>query len=80
MRDSKQQWETVRDSQQLHRIRDTVRCSKQTWENVRDMQQLHGTDKDSERKPVTIGNSERHVANPWHWERKLENASNNERQ
>ena len=59
-RDSKQPWETVRDMQQHHGIGETVR----------DMQQLHGTDRDGERRPATVGESERHAGTPWDRERR----------
>ena len=39
-----------------------MRDSQQQLEKIRDMQQLHV---DSERQPVTIRDSERHVATPW---------------
>ena len=33
------------------------------------MQHLHGTERDSERKTETKGDSEGHAATTWYWER-----------
>ena len=41
------------------------------------MQQLHGSRRDSDRKPATLGDSERHAATPWNWKRELETTINN---
>ena len=32
---------------------------------MRDMQQLHGAERESDRQPANIGNSERQAATPW---------------
>ena len=38
--------------------------SQPPWETVKDMEQFHGTGKASERQPVIIRDSERHVETP----------------
>ena len=44
------------------------------------MLQLHCTGKDSERQPVTIGDSESHKETLWHWDGQRERASNHRRE
>ena len=55
--------------QQLRGTGETLKDSKHPWEKASDMHQLHGTERDSERKPATIEESERHAATPWHRDR-----------
>ena len=61
--------ETVRENQQLHGTGETVKDSQHPREKVSYMHQLHGTERDSERKPATIGDRERQADTPWYCER-----------